>query len=162
MPRELTKDEVVFLKKSNAKLSFCDVNPKTKNSKSWHRFEGYKPASTMKEYFVLGGNILDFKYDFSRGFVVIDEDALTGFVQPANSTSHSTSRQKQGAEFDEKPKRKRIRGASWHPVARPSFTGTMSPESIILADLNRPTTEEFQTRSKENLFFSTFTFLFGF
>lgn len=151
MQSELTKDEVVFLKNTNANISFCDANPKTKNSKSWHRFEEYKPASTMKEYFALGGNVPDFKYDFSRKFVVIDEGALAGFVQPINSTSHSSVRNKQkqssqSAEFDEKPKRKRVRGASRPAVTTLPFTGTISHQPIQLVDLNRPNVDELQAR----------------
>ena len=52
----------------NGSLKYNQENPKKKGSKSWHRYESYKKATTVDEYFRLQGTLGDLKYDFSRGF----------------------------------------------------------------------------------------------
>ena len=52
----------------NGSLKYNQENPKKKGSKSWHRYESYKRATTVDEYFRLQGTLGDLKYDFSRGF----------------------------------------------------------------------------------------------
>ena len=52
----------------NGSLRYNQENPKKKGSKSWHRYESYKRATTVDEYFRLQGTLGDLKYDFSRGF----------------------------------------------------------------------------------------------
>ena len=52
----------------NGSLRYNQENPKKKGSKSWHRYESYKKATTVDEYFRLQGTLGDLKYDFSRGF----------------------------------------------------------------------------------------------
>ena len=53
----------------NSSLKYQQLNPKKKDSKSWHRYEAYKKATTVDEYFRLQGTKGDLKYDFSRGFL---------------------------------------------------------------------------------------------
>ena len=52
----------------NGSLRYNQENPKKRGSKSWHRYESYKKATTVDEYFRLQGTLGDLKYDFSRGF----------------------------------------------------------------------------------------------
>ena len=52
----------------NGSLKYNQENPKKRGSKSWHRYESYKKATTVDEYFRLQGTLGDLKYDFSRGF----------------------------------------------------------------------------------------------
>ena len=52
----------------NGSLKYNQENPKKRGSKSWHRYESYKRATTVDEYFRLQGTLGDLKYDFSRGF----------------------------------------------------------------------------------------------
>ena len=52
----------------NGSLKYNQENPKKRGSKSWHRYESYKKATTVDEYFRLQGTLGDLKYDLSRGF----------------------------------------------------------------------------------------------
>jgi hypothetical protein len=170
MLRELSKDEMLHLRRINSNIKFCPSNPKVKNSKSWHRFEKYKQASTMEEYFALGGNVLDFKYDCARGFVVIEagDDAFEGFVAPVSServcNKGKNARHTQEAEFDEKPRRKRMRGVSARPTGRQSFLGSISPQTASLIELCSPSFTDLRDRLMLValcLCFNDVLFLFG-
>ena len=44
-------------------------NPKRYNSKSWHRYEAYKSARTVAEFFEKGGSPADLKHDVGRRYV---------------------------------------------------------------------------------------------
>lgn len=51
------------------------VNPKRPKSASYERYELYKKAKSVAEFYSLGGTRGDFKHDLSKGFVtVIDEE----------------------------------------------------------------------------------------
>ena len=47
----------------NGSLKYNQENPKKRGSKSWHRDESYKKATTVDEYFRLQGTLGDLKYD---------------------------------------------------------------------------------------------------
>jgi hypothetical protein len=51
------------------------------------RYEAYKAATSIAEYYQLGGNIADFKYDYARSYVTVDwhtvsEDLMTKLESP--------------------------------------------------------------------------------
>ena len=55
----------------NTPIQFLQNNPKQPTSMSYARYEKYKVAKTIKEYFELGGTRADLKYDTSRGYMRI-------------------------------------------------------------------------------------------
>lgn len=50
-------------------VEYVAENPKRKNSKAYERFEKYKKAKTIAEFFSLGGTRGDLRYDEHKGFV---------------------------------------------------------------------------------------------
>lgn len=50
-------------------------NPKKHGSKSYYRYEAYKEAKTVDEYFQLGGSKADLAFDFERGYVKVEPEA---------------------------------------------------------------------------------------
>lgn len=50
-------------------------NPKKQGSKSYFRYEAYKEAKTVDEYFQLGGSKADLAFDFERGYVKVAAEA---------------------------------------------------------------------------------------
>ena len=42
--------------------------------RSWERFECYKRAATVAEFFSLGGTTADLRYDHARGFFACSEE----------------------------------------------------------------------------------------
>ena len=55
----------------DATVEFLQDNPKQPTSMSYARYEKYKAAKTIEEYFQLGGTRGDIKYDTARGYMRI-------------------------------------------------------------------------------------------
>ena len=53
------------------KISFQDKNPKKKGSKSAARYDVYKTAKTLAEFYSLGGKKADARHDLSKGYMKI-------------------------------------------------------------------------------------------
>ena len=52
-----------------AELRLVDANPKRLDSKSYHRYELYKSATSKGEFRRLGGTAADFANDLKRGYI---------------------------------------------------------------------------------------------
>ena len=50
-------------------LCFCDVSRKRKGSDAHRRYESYKRARTVGEFYELGGTARDLQHDYQRGLV---------------------------------------------------------------------------------------------
>lgn len=55
----------------NAPITVGQLNPKRQGTLSYSRYEGYKAATSKRQYRELGGTAADFAHDVARGFVVI-------------------------------------------------------------------------------------------
>ena len=51
-----------------------EANPKMKGYEPYKRYEVYKTATTLKEFFDLGGNKEDLRTDLKKGHIVILDD----------------------------------------------------------------------------------------
>ena len=56
-------------------VEFLQNNPKSSKSMSYTRYENYKHAKNMGEYFQLGGTRGDIKYDVAKGYMRIAVNA---------------------------------------------------------------------------------------
>jgi len=54
---------------SKQKLAFVQENPKQPGSLAYTRYQKYKKATTVEEFYKLGGTRVDLAYDASRGFL---------------------------------------------------------------------------------------------
>lgn len=75
-------------------ITFVQENPKRCGSKSSERYEKYKVAKTLGEFFELGGSVADMRHDTKKGFLsfsvfdpkIGEEDDLTKIVQETLNT----------------------------------------------------------------------------
>ena len=58
----------------NTKIMVQEANPKMKGYEPYKRYEVYKMATTLKEFFDLGGNKEDLRTDLKKGHIVILDD----------------------------------------------------------------------------------------
>ena len=65
------KKEKVELPPPQTKISLQDKNPKKKGSKSAARYDVYKTAKTLAEFYSLGGKKADARHDLSKGYMKI-------------------------------------------------------------------------------------------
>ena len=56
------------------KIVYQDENPKKKNSKSAARYDAYKKAKTLKEFYSLGGTKADLRNDLKKGYVKFESN----------------------------------------------------------------------------------------
>ena len=56
------------------RIAYQDENPKKKKSKSHARYETYKKAKTLEEFYSLGGKKADYHYDLKRGYLKLLND----------------------------------------------------------------------------------------
>ena len=56
------------------KIVYQDENPKKKNSKSAARYDTYKKAKTLEEFYSLGGTKADLRNDLRKGYLKFESD----------------------------------------------------------------------------------------
>ena len=54
---------------AETKIKLMVENPKKVGSESHARYEKYKGAKTVEEFFALGGLPVDLRHDFQKGFL---------------------------------------------------------------------------------------------
>lgn len=67
----------------STRIQFNQMNPKKKIvngrfSKSYPRYERYKTATTVREFYRLGGTPADLRWDYSRNFVKVCNSMTPG------------------------------------------------------------------------------------
>ena len=67
--RKNKKKPRVYLPPDDTKIELLQENPK--RGLSYERYEMYKTAKTIKEYFEMGGSRSDAKYDIDGGYLKI-------------------------------------------------------------------------------------------
>ena len=65
------RDEIDAWRRKNPRVVVQETNPKSRDSKSWERYEVYKRARTVNDFFELGGKYCDFRHDYTRGFISV-------------------------------------------------------------------------------------------
>jgi len=168
--RELTREEVGYLRHTSASITYLQHCPKALHTNSGIRYERYKGATTYESFLALGGTLADFKYDYARSYVTLDAGeaaALEGFYEWAGSSSSSDSSAKvprppkpakpaataDGASatpLPEQPPRKRLRSVPpAKPLASgaPPFAGHVSPLARPLLQLTGPQVTAGQLRA---------------
>ena len=165
--RELSREEVAYLRHTNAGIAYLQLCPKAASSNSGIRYEGYKSATTFEAFLSQGGTLADFKYDYARKYVTLnagETGAFDGFRDwvvnyapikapkapkaskpAAGSGGACVVVEGSSAEpLPEQPPRKRLR--SVHPskalasVAPPAFSGGVEPLARPLLDFHCPVT----------------------
>ena len=70
IPKKISNTDIKSMIENNASITYRQDNPKREGSKSFHRYEKYKVAKTIKEFFDLGGSKADLSFDLARGFLL--------------------------------------------------------------------------------------------
>jgi hypothetical protein len=74
-------DPVKFLKANpDTPIKCIPENPKKPGTASYDFYEGYKNATTLKEFMDSGGQNVHIRYDFSKGFIHILDDSVENVV----------------------------------------------------------------------------------
>ena len=74
-------DPVKFLKANpDTPIKCIPENPKKAGTASYDFYEGYKNATTLKEFMDSGGENKHIRYDFSKGFIHILDDSVENVV----------------------------------------------------------------------------------
>ena len=60
------------------RITVNPLNPKLAGSKSFERYERYKPATTYDEFLRLGGSRADFVNDRERGYITAEGELPEG------------------------------------------------------------------------------------
>ena len=79
---------IVYAHRIGWKLSVNLLNPKSKGSKSFQRYELYKNASTVSEFLRAGGTMSDLKHDYAKCFIKFDRDSPATVGAMRSSLSH--------------------------------------------------------------------------
>ncbi|KAJ8610085.1 hypothetical protein CTAYLR_007078 [Chrysophaeum taylorii] len=88
---------------SNAVVEIEQSNPKREGSKSHVRYESYKRAKTVREYYELGGSKADLTHDMKRGFVTVVTDASGATVTSGEAVPEQRSEASAEAPADTVP-----------------------------------------------------------
>ena len=71
-------------------------NPKRAGTASYERYERYKYAATLEEMLQLGGTRADYKYDMSKGFLVVLQGSAGAVSRSGGGSAASSSSPSQG------------------------------------------------------------------
>jgi hypothetical protein len=84
------------------KITFQDKNPKKADSKSAVRYDTYKKAKTLEEFYSLGGTKADIRNDLRRGYLKIE--GITNTEENTDVVVDLTEQGKMDIDNDEKNK----------------------------------------------------------
>jgi hypothetical protein len=166
--RELSREEVAYLRHKNRGIAYLQLCPKAASSNSGIRYEGYKSATSFEAFLAQGGTLADFKYDYARKYVTLnagETDALEGFREwvvnyapvkaprapkppkPATATNRGAGAEQEGSSavpLPEQPPRKRLRSVHSSKAlandAPPAFSGCVEPLAHPVLEFEGPVT----------------------